>query len=71
MTRHLPRRYQLIRQTSTRPDLALGIVAHVVEFPDGSCVSRAISPPLTTLWESLDDVKSHGVLVEATVERID
>jgi len=54
-----PKIYVLTRHERQSPDQALGAVAHVVEWPDGSCILKWVTWPTSEeRYLSMDDLRS-------------
>lgn len=72
MTRTLPARYQLIRQTDTTGSSKLGVLGHIVEFPGGLCVMCPTDRDAKVfIYEDMNKAKAAHATDGATIERID
>lgn len=68
-----PRRFQLVRQVDVSGVSGTGIVAHGVQWPDGTAVVRWRGEHASTVvWASIEDAELvHGHGGATTVEWID
>ena len=69
----LPRRFQLVRQVDVSGVSGTGIVAHGVQWPDGSVAVRWRGQRQSTVvWSSMEDVDAiHGHGGATVVEWVD
>lgn len=73
MTTTPPRRFQLVRDVDVTGVSGTGVVAHGVEFPDGTCAYRwATGTATTNVADSVADVEViHGHGGATRVEWLD
>lgn len=73
MARAYPRRFQLVRQIDETGISGTGIVAHGVEFTDGTCAMRWKSAHKSTaLYDNMKDLDAiHGHNGATVIEWID
>jgi hypothetical protein len=69
------RRFRLVRYEDVSGVSGIGVVAHGVQWPDGTCALRWAVPgldPSTAHWESIEAIgRTHGHHGKTEVEWID